>query len=199
MAPASAAASRPSGKGKKASDAADRALGARLGQPAALAASSALMRGDAGEIDPAHLAGADAGGGAVLGIDDGVGLHMLGDGEGEQHVGDLLLGRLALGHDLQLACRRRGRCRAICTRKPPATERRSGPARAGSGRPPVDQQAQVLLRADDLRGFGVGFGRDDHFGEDLGDLLAPRRASSVRLNAMMPPKAETGSQASARR
>ena len=102
VAPASATASKPSGKGKKASDAAAEPTVRGLSQPAILAASLALMRGDARRIHAAHLAGADAGGGAVLHIDDGVGLHMLADGEGQQHVGDFLLGRLALGHDLQI-------------------------------------------------------------------------------------------------
>ncbi len=47
-----------------------------------------LARGDARGIDPAHLPGADADRGAVLGIDDGVRFHVLGDAEGETQVGE---------------------------------------------------------------------------------------------------------------
>src|SRR3546814_2539008 len=46
--------------------------------------SSDVCSSDLG-IDAAHLAGADADGGAVAGVDDGVRLHVLGDAEGEHH------------------------------------------------------------------------------------------------------------------
>ena len=88
VAPASTAASSPSAKGKKASEATDRAAGQRLGEAGGLRRVQRLARGDARGVDPAHLAGADADGRAVLGIDDGVGFHMLGDAEGETQVGD---------------------------------------------------------------------------------------------------------------
>ena len=54
------------------------------------------------EVDAAHLSGADADRGAVVGIDDGVRLHVLGDTEGEFEVGQLLCGRLPFRHDLEL-------------------------------------------------------------------------------------------------
>ena len=98
VAPASAAASRPSAKGKKASDATAEPIVRGSAQPLASAASSRPDRGDARAVAPVHLAGADAGGDAVLRIDDRVRLDVLGDGPGEQAVGEFLLGRLALGH-----------------------------------------------------------------------------------------------------
>src|SRR6185312_987010 len=95
VAPASATTSNPSGKGKKASDAAAEPMVRGLSQPAILAASLALMA----------AMRADAGGRTILHIDDGIGLHMLADGEGQQHVGDLLLRGLAPGHHLQAVAR----------------------------------------------------------------------------------------------
>ena len=77
VAPASAAAIRPSGKGKNASEATTEPS-VRARSPA-LPRPRALQRGDAGGIDAAHLAGADADGRAVLGVDDGVRLDVLGD------------------------------------------------------------------------------------------------------------------------
>ena len=102
VAPAAAAARSPSAKGKKASEATTEPLVREAFSRAALPASSRLPGGDARGIDAAHLAGADADRGAVLGIDDGVRLDVLGDGEGEQQVVDLALARRAPGHDLEL-------------------------------------------------------------------------------------------------
>ncbi len=78
VAPASATTSRPSGKGKKASEAATDA-GERKG---------GLHGAEAGGVDAAHLAGADADGlaeaGVGAGVDDGVGLDVLADAPGEE-------------------------------------------------------------------------------------------------------------------
>ena len=90
VAPASAAASSPSAKGKKASEATAEPTVRGSGQPLASAASLRLSRGDPRAVAAVHLARADAGGDAVLGIDDGVRLDVLGDGPGEQAVGELL-------------------------------------------------------------------------------------------------------------
>ena len=102
VAPAAIIDRRPSAKGRKASEATaePRVIGA--GRPSALAASSAFRRSDAGGIDAAHLAGADADRLAVLGVDDGVRLHVLADLEGELHVFQFLRRRRALGDDLQV-------------------------------------------------------------------------------------------------
>ena len=102
VAPASTAASRPSANGKKASEATAEPTVRGSGQPLVSAASTRLGRGDARAVAAVHLAGADAGGDAVLGVDDGVRLDVLGDGPGEQAVGDFLLGRLALGDAFEL-------------------------------------------------------------------------------------------------
>ena len=45
------------------------------------------------------------------------------------------------------------------------------PGARGSGRPPVEQQAQVLLRRDDRLRLVAGVRRDDDLGEGLDDLL----------------------------
>ena len=84
VAPASAAASRPSAKGKKASEATTEPLVSGSARPAVSVASAALRAAMREESDPAHLPGADADRRAVLHVDDGVGLHMLGDPEGER-------------------------------------------------------------------------------------------------------------------
>ena len=89
VAPASMATRSPSANGKKASEAHDGTFGQRLGQAGLLGGVLRLAGGDAGGVDPAHLAGADADGGAVLGVDDGVRLDVLGDAEGERQVGEL--------------------------------------------------------------------------------------------------------------
>ena len=94
VAPASTAASEPVGEGEERIRGDDRALGRRCGSPAALPLPRPYG-GDAGAVDAAHLPGADADRGAVLGVDDGVRLHVLGDREGEQQVGSSVAARLA--------------------------------------------------------------------------------------------------------
>ena len=61
-----------------------------------------------------------------------------------------------------------------CTSRPPATDFTSQPLARGSGSAAGEQQAQVLLGADDLDRFFICIGRDDHFGENLGDGLGRR-------------------------
>ena len=197
VAPASTAASRPSAKGKKASEATAEPI-VRGSRPAGfLGRVLRLPGGDAGGFEPVHLAGADPGGGAVLGIDDGVRLDVLGDRPGEQAVGQLALGRRALGHHLEVVARRSGRCRAIWTSQPPAIDFSVRPGRAGSGSSPVSSRRRFFFAAKTAARLLVGVGRDHHLGEDRGDRLGGRRASSGRLTATMPPKAETLSQAKA--
>ena len=60
-----------------------------------------LARGDARGIHPAHLPRADADGGEILGVDDGIGFDVLGDAEREFEVAQLGIGRRTLGRDLQ--------------------------------------------------------------------------------------------------
>ena len=89
VAPASTADEQAVGEGEEGVGRDDRALGQRLGKARCLGRVERLAGGDARGIDAAHLAGADADRGAVLGIDDGVRLDVLGDAEGEFQVGHL--------------------------------------------------------------------------------------------------------------
>ena len=135
-----------------------------------------LARGDARRIDAAHLAGADADGGAVLGIDDGVRLHVLGDAEGEAQVGEL--GRRSARAWSRPSARMSSTTALSrdCTRKPPATDFTVSPAARGSGRPPVSSSRRFFFARDDRDRLVGRVGRDDHLGEDLGDRRArPRR------------------------
>ena len=91
VAPASAACSRPSGKGKKASEAQAEPCATEARQAERFSRFLGADRGDAGAVLAVHLACADAGGLAVLGVDHGVRFHMLGDGEGKQHVANFVL------------------------------------------------------------------------------------------------------------
>ena len=143
MAPASAAWIRPSAKGKKASDAQAEPLASDCGRPASLGRLGGADGGDAGGVAPVHLAGADAAGLAVLGEDDGVGLDVLGDGEGEQHVAHLGLGRRALGDDLQVGG---GQPRVVAAlHQEAAGDRLEGLARrSGSGRAPVTSRRRFF-------------------------------------------------------
>ena len=168
VAPASAAAIRPSANGKKASEATTQPLvsgSAKLGH---LGGVDGLARGDAGGIDPAHLAGADAHRGAVLGIDDGVRLDVLADAEGELQILELRRGRRPLGHHLQI----HGVDHRIVARlhQEAAGHRLGGEAgRARVGQAAGDQEAEVLLGGEHRDGVVVRLRRDDHLGEDLGN------------------------------
>ena len=100
VAPASMATSKPVGERKERVRRHHRAFGRRLREAGLQRGVLRLARGDARGIDPAHLAGADADGGAVLGIDDGVRFDVLGDAEREAQVAQFGIARRALGHRL---------------------------------------------------------------------------------------------------
>ena len=91
VAPASAITCSPSGNGKNASDAATEPCVRLAAEPLRLGRLFGLPRRHARGIDAAHLPGADADRGAVLGIDDGVRLDVLRHREGEDQVGQFLL------------------------------------------------------------------------------------------------------------
>src|ERR1700728_1178454 len=61
---------QPGGEGEERARGDDTATEVELGR-------STTPSGDARRVDPVHLSGADADGGTVLGIDDGVVFHML--------------------------------------------------------------------------------------------------------------------------
>ncbi len=90
------------GEGEEGVGSDHRAFGQRRRELHLLGRVFRLAGGDARGIDTAHLSGADADRGAVLGIDDGVRLHVLGDAEGETKIGKLFLAWRALGHGLEL-------------------------------------------------------------------------------------------------
>ena len=83
VAPAATEASSPSAKGKNASEAATLPC-VRGSQPCG--GVPRFSARSAPNSDAAHLPGADAYRRLVLGVDDGVGLHMLGHTEGENQV-----------------------------------------------------------------------------------------------------------------
>jgi len=67
----------------------------------------------------------------------------------------------------------------VCTRKPPANRTIGQGGRQRIGQAPCRQQAQVLFRRQDLARILIGIGRDDHFGEDLGNLFRCRAVQSL--------------------
>ena len=174
VAPASIAASSPSANGKERVGGDHRAFGQRLGELQLARAASSPCGRDARRIDPAHLSRADADGGQILGIDDGVRLHVLGDAEGEFQVAQFGIGRRALGHDLQAHVVDHGVV-ARLHQKPPATVFTVRPIARGSGRPPASSSRRFFFAADDRDRFLGRIGRDDDFGEDLGDRARGRR------------------------
>ena len=90
--PALAISSTPSGKGKKASEAATVPCNG----------SSAFMRADSGGIDPTHLAGADADRLPVASVDDGIRLHVLANLPGKQQGARFFRRGRALGDNLEI-------------------------------------------------------------------------------------------------
>ena len=169
VAPASIAASSPSANGKKASEATTEPLVSGSASPAALRGVLGLARGDAGGVDAAHLAGADADRGAVLGIDDGVRLHVLGDPEGEAQVGELGVGRRALGDDLELHLVDHGVVARLHQQAAGDRFHREARARADRAAPPASSSRRFFFAPTMAIASSLGVGRDDDLGEDLGD------------------------------
>ena len=125
---------------------------------------------EAGGVDAAHLAGADADGLAVAvgeaGVDDGVGFDVLADAPGEEQGAHLFGGGLALGDDAELGL---GDAEAVGVLHEEAAgdllEDAWGLGRGRSGR----GGGSFWRRS--ARGFRGEGGRDDGFDEELGDLL----------------------------
>ena len=123
---------------------------------------------DTRRIDPAHLARADADGGHVARIDDGVGFHMLGHGPGKQQILQLFGRRLTLGHHLQIGAADMPVVTSL-NQKPAGDLAKGKTGRRRIGQPAGGQQAQVLFRGKDLARLVAGLGGDDDLGKDLGD------------------------------
>ena len=102
--------STPSGNGKNASDAATEPL----------IPSTDFIAPMRRRVHAAHLARADAGGLAVARVQNGIRLHVLADLPREQQVAHLLLGRLALAHNLEVGSAS-GRISLSCSSTPPET------------------------------------------------------------------------------
>lgn len=133
--------------------------GARHGQPFILG----LDAGNLGRVDAAHLAGADADGLAVFGVDDGVGFDELGHFPAEQQVVQFGLGGLALADHLQIPERHHAKVallhqqaavdalevKALCRRSPLAAL----------------EQPHVLLGGDRVASLLADGGGDDHLDE----------------------------------
>ncbi len=173
----------------------DAALRQRLRQPGGLGGFLALPGGDARGVDAARLAGADADRRGVLGIDDGVGLHVLADAEGEEQVVEF---RSSVGArrvtDVDVAARPMRPASRVCARKPPA-RLRNGQAGGSPGR--------ACRRSAAGAGSSCAPGSRVRPSSASGAMITSVKmaaifgggaASSVRLTATMPPKAETGSQ-----
>ena len=147
----------------------DRALGERAVETRGSGRVDRLAVGDAGGIEPAHLARADADGGAVLHIDDGVRLDVLGDLHGDPEVGEFGLGRRLFGHDLELGIIDIAVVAALDQQSTGHGFHREAFGTA-IGEAAGEQEAEVLLGGDDADGLVGRLGRDDHLGEDLDDL-----------------------------
>ena len=158
------------GKGKEGVRRHDAPFGQRLGETECLGRVLRLARGDARRIDPAHLTRADADRRAVSDIDDGVGLDVLGNAEGEFHVGEFRLARLALGHAFQVEIVDHGVVALLLQEAAGNGFDQNAPC-ARIGERARRQQPQILLRRDDRRRLVGDRRRNDHLGEDLDDLL----------------------------
>src|SRR5688572_15591296 len=124
-----------------------------------------LEHRDACAVEAAHLAGADAEGGAVAHEDDGVGLDELGDAPGEQKVLHLLRRRLLLGGDLEVGFLQDLRVGALNQQAPADA---LVLMRLRLVRERHFQHAHVCFAGEYLLRIGLDARRDDH----LGKLLA---------------------------
>ena len=123
-----------------------------------------LDRGDARGVHAAHLAGADADGLTVLGVDDGVGFDELGHFPGEDQVVDLLLGRCTLGDHFQVAFGDHADVAALDQQA--AGDALVVPGSGTLGRPlATGQQAHIGFGSDHGAGFFADARGNDHFDE----------------------------------
>ena len=194
VAPASTAASSPSANGKNASEATAEPIVRGSAQPALSAASFAFHAAMRALFEAVHLPRADARGRAVLRIDDRVRLDVLGDGPGEAAVGQFLR-RSARAWSRPVSSPSRPLSRA-CSSMPPAIDFSIMPPRAGSGSAPVRIRRRFFFFAN------TALAASSASGAATTSVKMPLIASAVgpssgRLTAMIPPNADTLSQASA--
>jgi hypothetical protein len=169
VAPASIADSSPSANGKKASEATTLPLVSGAVQPQHFGRVDGLACSDPGGINPAHLPRADADGGAVERIDDGVRLDMLGHPEGKA----ISASSRASGARLVTTLKSSGSTMPLsrpCTSRPPATDLTVSPGWRGSARPPVTINRRFFLADRISRRFLAGVRGNDDFGEHLDDF-----------------------------
>src|SRR3989344_1473195 len=123
-----------------------------------------LDRSNARRVHTAHLASADTDGLTVLGVDDGVGLDVLGNFPGKDQVMDFLFGRRTLGHDLQVIGADHADVAAL--HQQATVDALVVPGSSAIGRPlATGQQAHVGLGGDDGAGFFADARGNDHFDE----------------------------------
>ena len=197
VAPASIAATSPSAKGKKASEATTEPLRARRRPAGSARRVLGLARGDRARNRRATSAPRRRRRSAPsLRVDDRVRFDVLADPPGEGEIGHLGRGRRALGDDL-----RASRDRARRRRGPAPAGRRRPSARSavgarGSGSAPATSRRRFFLVATIASASSSTSGAMIT-SVKISTILRAAAASSVRLSATTPPKAETGSHDSA--
>ncbi len=189
---------KPIGERKEGIGGDDRAFRETFRKARRLRRLGGLLRGDPGRIDPAHLPGPDPDRRALLRIDDRIGFDIFGDAKRKFEIVELGRRRRSFGDDAQIHVVDDGIVAALHEKAAgDGLEEQIGPARIGQAA--GDEKAEVRLRRKNRERVLVDRRRDDDFGEDLGDLLRGCRVERAGSSAMMPPKAETGSQRKARR
>src|SRR5271170_4484345 len=154
-----------------------------------------LLRRDARGIDARHLARADANGGAVLGVDDRVGLTYLQTRQANSRSAN----SVAVGARRVTTLSAAGSSTPLsrsCTSSPPATERTVSDGARGSGRAPAISSRRFFFAARIASASSSTSGAMIT-SVSISTIFHAVSASSRRLSATIPPNAEIGSQASA--
>src|SRR5207247_2078480 len=154
-----------------------------------------LLDAEFGRIHPAHLAGADPQGAAAGSIDDGIGLDVLATFQAKSRSSNSggvgVLRVTTRPEEGAVVCRSQ-----VCARSPPLTRRRSSPASAAAPGPIFKRRRWVFF-----------FKVTSASSSNEGAMMASRNrlpisrvvsASTARLRATTPPKADWGSVSRAR-
>ena len=121
---------------------------------------------EAGGVDAAHLAGSDAEGLAIAGVDNGVGFHMLAYAPGEEQAAQFFGGGRTPGDDFEL---RLGNAEGIGVLKQQTAGDLLDDGARGRGQD--FDQAEILFSGETLAGLGREGRRGDGFDKELGNLL----------------------------